>query len=64
MHKTIYNPDYKISQDDLKFEYQKNLTKKLDSITDDFNQNILNKIYNYEKWIRQNGLHRIYWLPK
>ncbi len=44
MHKTIYNEDFKVTQEDYKFEYQKRLTNKLDSLNEDFDQNILNEI--------------------
>ena len=44
MHKTIFDSDFKITQEDLEFEYQKSLTEKLDSIKNDFNQNTLNEI--------------------
>ncbi|QXP62346.1 hypothetical protein [Polaribacter sp. HaHaR_3_91] len=44
MHKTVFNSDFSITQDDLKFDYQESLTKKLDSNSTDFDQNTLNEI--------------------
>lgn len=44
MHKTVFNSDFKILEDDLQFDYQENLTRKLDSTSVDFSQNSLNEI--------------------
>ena len=44
MHKTVFDSDFKIEKNDLLFNYQESLTQKLDSITKEFNQNILNEI--------------------
>jgi hypothetical protein len=44
MHKTVFKSDFKIIEDDLLFDYQESLTQKLDSITTEFNQNMLNEI--------------------
>ena len=43
-HKTIFNTDFNVEKEDLKFKYQEQLTNKLDSNTTDFDQNILNEI--------------------
>ncbi|WP_024773019.1 hypothetical protein [Aquimarina macrocephali] len=44
MHKTVYNSEFKILPEDSKFEYQKELTSKLDNFKEDFDQNTLNEI--------------------
>ncbi|MFA7222787.1 MAG: hypothetical protein WC148_04640 [Bacilli bacterium] len=44
MHKTIFDSNFKITDSDSDFEYQKYLTEKLDSDKSDFNQNKLNEI--------------------
>ncbi|TSE03933.1 hypothetical protein [Aquimarina algiphila] len=44
MHKTIYNPDFKVLKEDRSFGYQKELTEKLDNLREDFDQNTLNEI--------------------
>ncbi|WP_456376872.1 hypothetical protein [Lutibacter sp.] len=44
MIKTIYDSDFKIISDDFGFKYQDSLTKKLDSSTENFNQDKLNEI--------------------
>lgn len=43
-HKTIFNSNFKILEEDNNFNYQPELTQKLDSLESDFNQNILNEI--------------------
>ena len=44
MTKTIYDSDFKIISDDYEFNYQEELTKKLDSCNENFNQDKLNEI--------------------
>jgi hypothetical protein len=44
MHKTVFDYDFRITQDDLKFDYQESLTNKLDLNLIDFDQNTLNEI--------------------
>lgn len=44
MHKTVFDYDFRITQEDLKFEYQESLTNKLDLNLIDFDQNTLNEI--------------------
>ncbi|WP_372757689.1 hypothetical protein [Mariniflexile sp.] len=44
MHKTVFDSDFKIEENDLLFDYQKPLTEKLDSSNKEFDQNILNEI--------------------
>ena len=44
MHKTIFDSDFEIIDDDLNFDYQNDLTIKLDSDLSDFDQNNLNEI--------------------
>jgi len=44
MHKTVFDSNFRITKEDLKFEYQKILTNKLDTNPIDFDQNILNEI--------------------
>ena len=44
MIKTIFDSDFKITDDDYEFKYQETLTKKLDSTTVNFNQEKLNEI--------------------
>jgi len=44
MHKTIFSKDFKLLPEDNDFHYQKDLTNKLDNISTDFNQDILNEI--------------------
>ena len=44
MHKTVFDSEFIITENDLKFEYQEYLTKKLDSNSTDFDQNTLNEI--------------------
>lgn len=44
MHKTIYDHEFTVVSEDHKFEYQKELTTKLDEFKEDFDQNILNEI--------------------
>jgi hypothetical protein len=44
MIKTIFDSDFKIISDDYEFKYQESLTKKLDSSTENFNQEKLNEI--------------------
>ena len=43
-HKTVYDKDFKILDNDYEFDYQLELTKKLDSDITDFSQNRLNEI--------------------
>jgi thermostable 8-oxoguanine DNA glycosylase len=43
-HKTIFDPEFQLNENDYKFNYQKNLTKKLDNQTGEFDQNIINEI--------------------
>ncbi len=43
-HKTIFDSEFQLSENDYKFNYQKNLTKKLDNQTGEFDQNIINEI--------------------
>lgn len=44
MHKTIHNSDFRVTSEDYEFEYQKELTSKLDNLKEDFDQNTLNEI--------------------
>ncbi len=44
MLKTVFDADFSITPDDLEYDYQESLTKKLDSNSTDFNQNTLNEI--------------------
>jgi len=44
MIKTIFDSDFKIISDDYEFKYQESLTKKLDSSTENFDQDKLNEI--------------------
>ncbi|NQX80419.1 MAG: hypothetical protein HRT66_00270 [Flavobacteriaceae bacterium] len=44
MCKTVFNSDFRITKEDLKFDYQESLTKKLDCNSTDFDQNTLNEI--------------------
>ena len=44
MIKTIFDSDFEIIADDHEFKYQESLTKKLDSLAEDFNQDKLNEI--------------------
>ncbi len=44
MHKTIYDQEFMVVSEDHKFEYQKELTHKLDNFKEDFDQNTLNEI--------------------
>ncbi len=43
-HKTIYDDDLEIIEEDNDFNYQKELTAKLDNFNSDFDQNMLNEI--------------------
>ncbi|WP_164674105.1 hypothetical protein [Maribacter litoralis] len=43
-HKTVFDKDFKILDSDNEFDYQTELTKKLDSDSSDFDQNKLNEI--------------------
>ncbi|MBP8849930.1 MAG: hypothetical protein KBG80_05175 [Breznakibacter sp.] len=43
-HKTIYDDDFEIIEEDNDFNYQKELTAKLDNFNSDFDQNMLNEI--------------------
>ena len=43
-HKTIYDNDFNIQKSDHEFDYQADLTKKLDSDRSKFNQERLNEI--------------------
>lgn len=43
-HKTIFDSDFNFLESDYKFDYQNELTKKLDSDKTDFDQNRLNEI--------------------
>lgn len=42
--KTINDLDFQLDSQDYEFDYQNNLTKKLDSYSSDFNQNMINEI--------------------
>ena len=44
MIKTINDDDFEIKSEDLIFNYQEKLTKKLDAISSDFDQSIINEI--------------------
>lgn len=44
MHKTIHDKDFKIIDEDSDYNYQLNLTEKLDAYHSDFDQNTLNEI--------------------
>ena len=44
MIKTINSTDFKITEHDQVYDYQKDLTEKLDNLTSDFNQEIINEI--------------------
>ncbi len=44
IHKTINDPDFQLNSADLEFDYQVDLTKKLDNTSSLFNQNIINEI--------------------
>tara|TARA_B100000795_G_C22784804_1_gene434095 strand:+ start:57 stop:644 length:588 start_codon:yes stop_codon:yes gene_type:complete len=43
-HKTVLDKDFKIKDSDNEFDYQQELTKKLDSESNDFDQNKINEI--------------------
>ena len=43
-HKTVFDKDFKILDSDYEYEYQLELTKKLDSDTTDYSQSRLNEI--------------------
>ncbi len=43
-HKTVFDKDFEIIDDDFLFQYQSKLTKKLDSDSSGFDQNRLNEI--------------------
>ena len=43
-HRTVFDKDFKILDNDNKFDYQSELTRKLDSDNSDFDQNSLNEI--------------------
>ena len=43
-HKTIHDNDFKIVDEDLTFNYQEDLTDKLDDYKVDFNQDVINEI--------------------
>lgn len=43
-HKTVFDKDFRILDSDFAFDYQSELTKKLDSDSTDFDQNRLNEI--------------------
>lgn len=43
-HKTILDPDFNLEEEDFQFKYQDKLTVKLDSISDNFDQNTFNEI--------------------
>ena len=43
-HKTIYDKEVELVKDDFIFNYQKDLTDKLDSNHNDYDQNLLNEI--------------------
>ena len=44
MIKTVFDSNFKIMPDDFEFKYQESLTKKLDSSTENFDQDKLNEI--------------------
>lgn len=44
MHTTVYDTGFRITEDDLKFNYQESLTEKLDSNIADFDEHTLNEI--------------------
>ncbi|WP_299432988.1 hypothetical protein [uncultured Aquimarina sp.] len=44
MHRTLHNQDFREMSEDYNFEYQKELTSKLDNLEEDFDQNTLNEI--------------------
>ena len=43
-HKTILDKDFRFQKSDYEFDYQKNLTQKLDNNKSDFTQDTLNEI--------------------
>jgi hypothetical protein len=43
-HKTVFDSDFQLVQADLEFDYQKDLTAKLDKTTTAFDQEIINEI--------------------
>ncbi|MHA8103783.1 hypothetical protein [Aquirufa nivalisilvae] len=44
IHKTVFDKDFELDQVDFEFDYQTDLTCKLDSTTELFNQEIINEI--------------------